>query len=143
MRIHGRPIALRRRRLLAALALALGAAVALVGGLAMNASGGVRTEAGGAAGSTFVLNMTVAPATLDPASACGFSDITVMENVYMRLTRYGSKPGPKGTTQVNPGNMVPYFAKSWKITNGGKRYTFKLRSGVKFPSGKPVDAKAV
>lgn len=143
MRTHGRPIAPRRRRLLAALALALGGAVALVGGLTMNASGGVRTEAGGAATSRFVLNMTVAPATLDPASACGFSDITVMENVYMRLTRYGSKPGPKGTTQVDPGHMLPYFAKSWKITNGGKRYTFKLRSGVKFPSGKPVDAKAV
>jgi len=143
MLTHGRPIAPRRRRLLAALALAVGAAAALIGGLTMNASGGVRTDAGSAAASRFVLNMAVAPATLDPAEACGFTDITVMENTYMRLTRYGSKPGPKGTTQVDPGHMVPYFATSWKITNGGKTYTFKLRPGLKFPSGKPINSAAV
>ena len=143
MRTHGRRIAPRRRRLLAALALGLGAAVALVGGLTMTARGGVRADVGGAATSRFVLNMSVAPATLDPAEACGFTDITVMENVYMRLTRYGSKPGPKGTTQVDPGHIVPYFAKSWKISNGGKKYTFTLRSGLKFPSGKPVNSQAV
>ena len=106
MRTPGRPIAPRRRRLLMALALALGAAVTLIGGLTMNASGGVRTDAGGAAASRFVLNMSVAPATLDPAEACGFTDLTVMENVYMRITRYGSKPGPSGTTQVDPGQAV-------------------------------------
>lgn len=145
MRTHGRPPAPRRRRPLAALALALalGAAVTLIGGLTMKANGGVRSEAGASATAALVVNMAVAPATLDPASACGVSDFTVMENTYARLTRYGSKPGPQGTTQVDPGHIVPYFAKSWKITNGGKVYTFKLQPGVKFPSGKPMDAKAV
>jgi peptide/nickel transport system substrate-binding protein len=93
MRTHGRRIAPRRRRLLAALALALGAGVALRRRPDDDrARGGVRADVGGAATSRFVLNMSVAPATLDPAEACGFTDITVMENVYMRLTRYGSNP---------------------------------------------------
>jgi peptide/nickel transport system substrate-binding protein len=110
--------------------------------LATAAIGGSAT-ASAATSSPLVVNMAVAPATLDPASACGLSDLTVIENTYMRLTRYGSKPGPSGTTEVDPGHIVPYFAKSWKISNGGKRYTFTLRPGIKFPSGKPVDAKAV
>jgi peptide/nickel transport system substrate-binding protein len=145
MRTHGRPPAPRRRRPLAALALALalGAAVTLIGGLTMRANGSVRSEAGASATSALVVNMPIAPATLDPGSACGLYDFTVIENTYARLTRYGSKPGPRGTTKMDPGHIVPYFAKSWKITNGGKVYTFKLQPGVKFPSGKPMDAKAV
>src|SRR5712671_5180636 len=101
---HGRRNFLRRRRLLATVALSIAVAVTVAGGLAISARGGVRTDAGGAATSRFVLNMSVAPSTLDPAVSCGFTDITVMENTYMRLTRYASKPGPKGTTQVDPGH---------------------------------------
>jgi peptide/nickel transport system substrate-binding protein len=96
-----------------------------------------------ALGPGMVVNMATAPATLDPAEACGLTDLTVLDNTYMRLTRYGTKPGPAGTTQVDPGHIVPYFAKSWKITNGGKRYTFTLQPGVTFPSGKPVNSAAV
>lgn len=138
-----RLISARRRKLVAGLVLVIAVTATLVGGLTMRANGGVRTAAGETATSRLVLNMSVAPATLDPASACGVYDFTIMMNTYARLTRYGSKPGPNGTTAVDPGHIVPYFAKSWKITNGGKRYTFKLRPGVKFPSGKPMDSKAV
>ena len=129
-----RLISSRRRKLVAGLVLVIAVTATLVGGLTLQAKGGVRAEAGGAATSSrFVLNMSVAPATLDPAQACGFSDLTVIMNVYMRITRYGSKPGPNGTTQVDPGNIVPYFATSWKITNGGKKYTFKLRRRREVP----------
>jgi peptide/nickel transport system substrate-binding protein len=93
--------------------------------------------------SAFVIDMPVGPATLDPAEECGFTDFTITEAVYTRLTQYGSKPGPGGTTQVDPGHIVPYLAKSWDISRGGLVYTFHLRSGVTFPSGKPVDADAV
>lgn len=118
------------------------AAAALVGG-ATPAFADATSASTRAAGSSLVVNLATAPATLDPAEACGLSDLTVIDNTYMRLTRYGSKPGPSGTTQVDPGHIVPYFAKSWKITNGGKKYTFTLRPGVKFTSGKPVDSAAV
>ncbi|HET6943934.1 MAG TPA: ABC transporter substrate-binding protein [Gaiellaceae bacterium] len=107
--------------------------------------GGAALESNGASDvlSAFVINMPVGPATLDPAEECGFTDMTITEAVYARLTQYGSKPGPNGTTQVDPGHIVPYLARSWDITKGGLVYTFHLRSGVKFPSGKPVDANAV
>jgi peptide/nickel transport system substrate-binding protein len=96
-----------------------------------------------AAGGGLVVNMPVGPATLDPAESCGLTDITVIENVYSRLMKYGSKPGPNGTTQVDPGHMVPYAAKSYTISKNGLVYTFKLRPGMKFASGHPVDAAAV
>src|SRR4051812_10222500 len=72
----------------------------------------VTAASSAAATGGLVVNMPVGPATLDPAEACGLTDITVIENVYSRLMKYGSKRGPNGTTQVDPGHMVPYAAKS-------------------------------
>jgi peptide/nickel transport system substrate-binding protein len=93
--------------------------------------------------STLVVNIASAPSTLDPAWGCGLWDIGFFQNFYVRLTQYGAKPGPEGTTQYDPGNIVPYFAESWTISDDGKTYTFKLHDGWKFPSGKPVDSTAV
>ena len=94
-------------------------------------------------GGPLKVNVAVAPGTLDPASGCGNNDLTLIGNLYSRLTQYGSKPGPDGTTEVDPGKIEPYAAESWTISKDGKTYTFKLRPGMKFPSGKPVDAQAV
>jgi peptide/nickel transport system substrate-binding protein len=104
---------------------------------------GTGTNKSAAASSAFVVNMPVGPATIDPAEDCGFTDLTIAEAVYTRLTQYGTKPGPNGTTQVDPGHIVPYLAKSWDITKGGLVYTFHLRSGVKFADGTPIDSHAV
>ena len=93
--------------------------------------------------STLVVNIASAPSTLDPAWGCGLWDIGFAQNFYVRLTQYGEKPGPEGTTQYDPGKIVPYFAESWTISDDGTVYTFKLHDGWKFPSGKPVDAAAV
>ncbi len=41
------------------------------------------------------------------------------------------------------GKIVPWLAKSWKISPDGKTYTFTLRDGVTFSNGKKVDAAAV
>ena len=114
------------------------ALIAVVGAL-VPSSGAARQ----ASSSPLVIDMPVGPATLDPAEECGFTDITVSMAVYSRLTRYGSTPGPNGTTQVDPGHMVPYLAKSWDISKNGLVYTFHLRSGVKFADGQPVDSAAV
>lgn len=39
--------------------------------------------------------------------------------------------------------IVPALAESYKVTGGGRIYTFKLRPGVKFHDGTPFDAEAV
>jgi peptide/nickel transport system substrate-binding protein len=101
------------------------------------------TQAGGDAGGPLVVNIAQAPATLDPAWGCGLYDIGFTQNFYVRLTQYGSKPGPEETTQFDPGKIEPYFAQSIDISDDGLVYTFKLPAGVTFPSGKPVDAEAV
>lgn len=41
------------------------------------------------------------------------------------------------------GKVTPWLATKWKITNGGKTYTFWLRHDVKFHDGTPFDANAV
>ena len=105
-------------------------------------SGGGSSKAGGEDGPLKV-NMAVAPGTLDPASGCGANDLAMIGSLYTRLTQYGSKAGPDGTTEVDPGKIEPYAAESWTTSEDGKTYTFKLRAGAKFPSGKPVDAEAV
>jgi peptide/nickel transport system substrate-binding protein len=92
---------------------------------------------------TLTVNLAGSNGTLDPAQACGSFDVSFVGNLYGRLTQYGSKPGPDGTTQVDPSKIEPSVAKSWEISDDGKTYTFTLNSGMKFPSGDPVDAKAV
>jgi peptide/nickel transport system substrate-binding protein len=93
--------------------------------------------------SSMVVNMAVAPGTLDPAVACNFTDLTVIQNVYSTLTQFGTKPGPSGTTEFDPSVAEPYLAESWTLSPDKTIYTFQLRSGLHFASGNPVDAAAV
>lgn len=90
-----------------------------------------------------VVNIAQAPSTLDPAWGCGLYDIGFVQNFYVRLTQYGEKPGPGGTTQFDPSNIEPYFATSIDISDDGLVYTFTLPDGGTFPSGTPVDSEAV
>jgi len=140
---------------LAVVALTAGIAVAACGGSYNNdngngggGGGGSTAGSGGGSGggadnSPLKVNIAVAPGTLDPAEGCGSNDLAIIGSLYTRLTQYGSKPGPDGTTQFDPSKIEPYAAKSWDITDGGKTYTFHLRPGMKFPSGKPVTSSDV
>lgn len=117
--------------------------VVVVGAVWAGLAAAGTTTAKTASGS-LVVNMSVSPATLDPAEACGLSDVTVAGNVYGRLTKYGTKPGPNGTMQIDPGHLVPSLASSWTVTGGNKVYTFHLRKGMKFAgTNDPIDAAAV
>ncbi|RKQ92832.1 peptide/nickel transport system substrate-binding protein [Solirubrobacter pauli] len=118
--------------------------IAACGGSYNDGSGGDKGSSnGGADESSLKVNMAVAPGTLDPASGCGANDLALIGSLYSRLTQYGTKPGPDGTTEVDPSKIEPSAAESWDISEDGKTYTFKLRAGAKFPSGQPVDAEAV
>jgi peptide/nickel transport system substrate-binding protein len=107
------------------------------------AVGGSAAASSAGSASPLVINMPVGPSTLDPAEECGLSDLTVSDAVYPRLTQYGSKPGPDGTTVVDAGHIVPDLATSWTISTNGLVYTFHLHPGLTFSSGNPVNSAAV
>ncbi|MGG5331456.1 nickel ABC transporter substrate-binding protein [Enterococcus sp. AZ163] len=49
----------------------------------------------------------------------------------------------EGLTKNEDGKIKPALAESWTISEDGKEYTFKLRSGVQFSDGEPFNAEAV
>jgi peptide/nickel transport system substrate-binding protein len=84
-----------------------------------------------AARTDLVLGMPLEPPHLDPtAGAAEAIDAVVYANVFEGLTRIGPR-----------GEVLPALAESWTVSDDGKVYTFKLRSGVKFHDGTDFDAE--
>ncbi|MFL5925362.1 MAG: ABC transporter substrate-binding protein [Gaiellaceae bacterium] len=117
-----------RRAVKAMLALSL-VALVVVGVAAAAALRGNEHGAASAA-DTFVLANAVKVDTLDPAQNSVNESIWLTQNIYSRLVQ----PNATGTA------LLPDLATSWKVTNGGKTYTFKLRA-AKFSDGTPVTAQ--
>jgi len=68
----------------------------------------------------------------DPST--GYSnEIVAMNNMYETLTRYN--PQTK--------SLDPLLATSWESSDGGKTWTFTLRDGVMFHTGKPMTSTDV
>ena len=80
-----------------------------------------------------VLAMVLEPPGLDPtiAPAAAIGEI-VHYNIFEGLTRIGVD-----------GAVTPLLAQSWAVAPDGKSYTFKLRKGIKFSDGSPLDSAAV
>lgn len=86
-----------------------------------------------AAKTELVLGAVLEPPHLDPtAGAAAAIDEIVYANIFEGLTRIGSK-----------GEVLPALAESWSVSDDGKTYTFKLRTGVKFHDGTDFDASNV
>jgi peptide/nickel transport system substrate-binding protein len=67
----------------------------------------------------------------DPAT--GYSnEVVAMHNMYETLTRYNAE-----TQEVEP-----LLAESWESTDDGLEWTFHLREGVTFHTGRPMTAEA-
>src|SRR6476661_3553910 len=83
---------------------------------------------------TVVTYDTTAPVMVDgwdPATE--YSDgIIAMSEMYETLTRYNSATDTVG----------PMLATSWSSADGGKTWTFHLRHGVTFHTGRPMTAQA-
>jgi peptide/nickel transport system substrate-binding protein len=90
-----------------------------------------------------IVDMGRGVGTLDPAEAPHLWEVGLIGSFYARLTQYASKPGPTGTTVYDPAHIKLWLAKSVTISKNGLIYTFKLRPGLKFPSGHAVDSQAV
>src|ERR1700754_4143524 len=67
----------------------------------------------------------------DPSTSYS-NEVSVMNNMYEQLVRYDK------TSQ----KIVPQLATSWEKSDGGKTWTFHLRTGVKFHTGRTMDAAA-
>ena len=70
--------------------------------------------------------------SLDPAEIFEFTAAEYAGNTYDRLIGYDPE---------DVSNIFGVAAESWTISDDGKTYTFKMRSGVKFASGNPMTAE--
>ena len=69
--------------------------------------------------------------TFDPAEVYEIAGMEMMANVYDKLVYFPAD---------NINNPQPGLAESWTVSDDGKTFTFKIRTGAKFHSGNPVTA---
>ena len=83
--------------------------------------------------------------TLDPAQFKSDGAYIIQCNVYDALLGWGTEPVLEhpGLFSARPGKFFGSVAESWAYENDGKTLVVKIRQGLKFPSGRPVDAHAV
>jgi peptide/nickel transport system substrate-binding protein len=122
-------------RLLMLLVVAMLAFAAGCGGDDDEASGdGTTTEASGdTEGGTLVFAGAADPILLDGALVSDGESLRVITQIFETLVAL--KPG---TTEPEPG-----LAESWEANEDGTVWTFKIRQGVNFHDGEPLDAEAV
>src|SRR5262249_4636608 len=84
-------------------------------------------------GGTLLVGFAAEPVNLEPAQVTALNSNRVGRRVVETLVTF-----PDESTQVVPG-----LAESWTISKDGLQYTFKLKSGVKFHDGTPLNAEAV
>lgn len=88
---------------------------------------------------TLIYGMGADPTNLDPHQTVDGLSVIAMHRCYDRLIEL--KPGaPKPGA---PLEVQPDAAESWEQSADGLTFTFKLRKGLKFADGSPLDAKAV
>lgn len=101
---------------------------------ALEACGGT-TTVGGLAGGTRTGTITWAwqlPTTWDPITSSAGSDVQMLALTYDALTALDES-----------GNAVGWLAQKWTYNADGTAVTFRLRKGLTFSDGSPLDATAV
>ena len=103
-----------------------------VGASTFVASSGGASQSNASGGKTFTYDTyTQVMTSWDPSTDYS-NEIIAMQEMYETLTRYNNV-----TKQI-----IPMLASSWSSTDGGKTWTFNLRHGVTFHSGRSVTAEA-
>ena len=80
-----------------------------------------------------IVGMEAEPPGLDPGQALGLHTLRVTHQIFETLV----------TTPDDSTEVVPGLAESWTTSADGLAWTFKLRRGVRFHDGTPLDAAAV
>lgn len=106
--------------------------ILLIVGCAPTAAPAAKSSAANISGGTFTRAMTSEPASLDPQGAPSSGLSLVLPYVFDTLVVYDTKF-----------NLVPLLADSWQTAPDGKAITMKLKSGVTFHDGTPLNAEAV
>jgi peptide/nickel transport system substrate-binding protein len=104
---------------------------AFVHSLTLAATVALVTQAQAQDRKTFIFARGADAQKLDPADVDDGESIKILVNVCEGLLRFKD-----GTTEVEP-----CLAESWTTSDDGKVYTFKLRKGVKFHDGTPLNAE--
>ena len=100
---------------------------------------GLFTAAGAAApaaaqpAGTLLVGLVAEPVNLDPPQVTDLNSLRVSRRIVETLVAFAEE-----STQIVPG-----LAESWTISKDGLWYTFKLRKGIKFHDGTPLNAEAV
>ncbi|MDJ0387996.1 ABC transporter substrate-binding protein [Roseomonas sp. E05] len=72
--------------------------------------------------------------SLDPQEAFEYTASEIAGNVYQKLVT---------TPNANPSQIEGELAEKWEVSDDNKTFTFTLKDGPKFASGKPVTAEDV
>ncbi|WP_236712649.1 peptide ABC transporter substrate-binding protein [Peribacillus muralis] len=75
------------------------------------------------------VNNSSEPGSLHPANAQGTHESWILEHTFEGLTK-----------KTEEGKIVPGSAESWKISEDGLTWTFKLKDGLKWSNGDPLTA---
>ena len=124
-----------RRRLPAGLSrrALLSAGLGLTMAVSLTACGGDSSGPATASGGTGVVKWAwQLPTTWDPVTSSAGSDVQMLALTYSSLTHIDDQ-----------GNAIPNLVDSWKYADDGTSVTFKLKDGLVFSDGSPLDATAV
>jgi ABC-type transport system substrate-binding protein len=97
--------------------------------------------AGAASAETLIVASPQVPEGFD-GDALKTHTQNVVVQTYENLVVYGKKV-VNGRTVNDPGTVEPHLAESWKISEDGKTWVFKLREGIKSPYGNELTADDV
>ncbi|MFI1585004.1 ABC transporter substrate-binding protein [Embleya sp. NPDC020630] len=102
--------------------------------LALSSCAGTREESGAVADAGKMLRYATAtePECLDPQVGGRDVDALIDRNIFDSLV-----------SATEDGTFRPWLAESWTISEDRTTYTFRLRPGVRFQDGTPLDAAAV
>ena len=93
---------------------------------------------------TLVVGMPGTVEQIDPNYAVSsFSAQTVIANIYDQLAEYGSHSASEGYLVDDTSKVVGAIAASYQMPLGSKQITLRLRDGLTFHDGTPLDANAV
>ena len=97
--------------------------------------------AGAASAETLIVASPQVPEGFD-GDALKTHTQNVVVQTYENLVVYGKKV-VDGRTVNDPGTVEPHLAESWKFSEDGKTWVFKLREGIKSPYGNELTADDV